>query len=475
MKRDMRDMRDMRDIFDQISPLDHRYYKSNQDLMDKVSAFFSENAAVRYQLQVETALAQGLEEAGVCPIGTAAGIEKACAAIDPDDVYQEEEKTHHNIRALTNCIARRVSEHIRPYIHLTATSVDILDTANALRFRDAHQKLLRPMMLELERVLIDLARREKDTVQIGRTHGQHAVPITFGFAVAEYVARLSERITYLDHSAAQLKGKMAGAVGAYNAAALIFDDPDTFEKSVLARLELQPATHSTQIVAPEFLLDYLHGVVSAFGVLANLADDFRNLQRSEIAEISEAFSATQVGSSTMPHKRNPWNFEHVKSLWKSFTPRIMTVYMDQISEHQRDLTNSASGRFAPELVTGFILALDRTTRVLRKLTVDSEQMRDNAQQSSGRFVAEPLYICLAAAGHPGAHEIVRKMTLEADQSGRSLKEIAQQEPGLAKYLSAISERGSAALENPLDYLGIASQKTEAVCAYWEEQLFRKDD
>lgn len=463
-----------RDIFDQISPLDHRYYKSNQELMDKVSSYFSENAAVHYQLRVETALAQGLEEAGICPIGTAAEIEKACAAIDPDAVYQEEERTHHNIRALTNCIAQRVSESFRPYIHLTATSVDILDTANALRFRDAYHELLRPMLLALEQELIDLARREKDTVQIGRTHGQHAVPITFGFAVAEYVARLGERITYLDHGVAQLKGKMAGAVGAYNASALIIDNPEAFEKNVLAKLGLQPATHSTQIVAPEFLLDYLHGIVSAFGVLANLADDFRNLQRSEIAEISEAFSATQVGSSTMPHKRNPWNFEHIKSLWKSFAPRIMTAYMDQISEHQRDLTNSASGRFAPELVTGFILALDRTTRVLRKMMVDSDQMRANAQQSSERFVAEPLYICLAAAGHPNAHEAVRKMTLEADQKGQSLKEIVQQEPTLTKYLGTISKRGSDALENPLDYLGIASQKTETVCAYWEEQLYHRN-
>lgn len=462
-----------RDIYDQISPLDHRYYKSNQELMDKVSAFFSENAAVHYQLKVETALVQGLEEAGICPVGTADEVERACAAINPDEVYEEEEITRHNIRALTNCIARRVSEPVRPYIHLTATSVDILDTANALRFRDAHQNLLRPMLLDLERVLIDLARREKDTVQIGRTHGQHAVPITFGFAVAEYVARLGERIAYLDQSVAQLRGKMAGAVGAYNAAALIFDNPDVFEKSVLAKLGLQPATHSTQIVAPEFLLDYLHGIVSAFGVLANLADDFRNLQRSEIAEISEAFSATQVGSSTMPHKRNPWNFEHIKSLWKSFAPRIMTVYMDQISEHQRDLTNSASGRFAPELVAGLILALDRTTRVLSKLTVDAEQMRANAQLSSERFVAEPLYICLAAAGHPAAHEVVRKMTLEADQSGQSLIEIAKKESDLGKYLAAISERGKAALSNPLHYLGIASQKTEAVCAYWEGQLFCK--
>ena len=91
-------------------------------------------------------------------------------------------------------------------------------------------------------------------------------------------------------------------------------------------------------------------IISAFGVLANLADDIRHLQRTEIGEVGEAFEATQVGSSTMPHKRNPWNFEHVKSMWKEFMPRMITMYADQISEHQRDLTNSASGRFVPEIV-----------------------------------------------------------------------------------------------------------------------------
>src|SRR5690606_34313753 len=116
-----------------------------------------------------------------------------------------------------------------------------------------------------------------------------------------------------------------------------------------------------------------------------------------IAEVGEAFDPDQVGSSTMPHKRNPWNFEHVKSLWKVMVPRMLTVYMDQISEHQRDLTNSASSRFFPELIAGVALAADRTLREVRRLGVDRERMETNLRSTLQTVVAEPLYVLLAAA------------------------------------------------------------------------------
>lgn len=459
-----------RPVFESLSPLDHRYTASNPELSAEMGRYFSESAFVRFQLQVEAALARGLARCGICSVEIAEEIAAACARVTPEEVYREEQSTQHNIRALTNCVAGKTTERARPYIHLAATSVDIMDTANALRFREANRRVVIPRLVALERVLIDLARREKDTPQVGRTHGQHAVPITFGFAVSEYVARLGERIAFLATAGEGLRGKMAGAVGAYNAASLIYDDPEALEREVLGGLGLQPGTHSTQIVAPEFLLDYLHGVVSTFGVLANLADDFRNLQRSEIDEVAEAFGAAQVGSSTMPHKRNPWNFEHVKSLWKAFMPRLTTVYMDQISEHQRDLTNSASGRFAPEIVMGLILAVDRLTQVLSKVTVDRGRMQANLQRSAGRFVAEPLYILLASAGHSNAHEAVRRLTLEADRRQVSVLTAAADDPSLSPYISRFSQTGRAVLQDPLCYLGIAAAKAEEVCRVWEERL-----
>ena len=118
----------------------------------------------------------------------------------------------------------------------------------------------------------------------------------------------------------------------------------------------------------------------------------RHLQRTELSEVGEAFEEGQVGSSTMPHKRNPWNYEHVKSMWKAFMPRMMTVYMDQISEHQRDLTNSASARFVTEIVAALTMAVQRLTKVTKKLAVDKEQMLKNLKLNAGLIVAEPLYI-----------------------------------------------------------------------------------
>ena len=140
-------------------------------------------------------------------------------------------------------------------------------------------------------------------------------------------------------------------------------------------------------------------------MIANLADDLRNLQRTEIGEVREEFSATQVGSSTMPQKRNPWNSEHVKSLWKSFAPRVMTFFMDQISDHQRDLTNSASSRFVAEYLAGFALAADRMRSVLTGLRVDRERMAENISRTYDRFASPSS--CSTAGTDIGAKRTVR--------------------------------------------------------------------
>lgn len=317
---------------------------------------------------------------------------------------------------------------------------------------------------------MEIALREKDTLQIGRTHGQHAVPITFGFAMAEYVSRLGNRIREVREKSQKLVGKIAGAVGAYNASYLFFADPEEFEKEVLAELGLEPGPVSTQIVEPEPMTDFIHALVSCFGVLANLSDDMRHLQRSEIGEVGEYFAAEQVGSSTMPHKRNPINYENVKSLWKKFMPGMVTVYMDQISEHQRDLTNSASARFLPEIAAGLLMAVQRLQRVLGRMQVDKENLRKNFDLSKEMIVAEPLYILLASHGHPDAHEAVRRLTLEAEQKGVPLRELLQEKEELKAYWERFTEKQRDLLLNPECYTGIAADKTVRVVEYWKEEL-----
>ncbi len=417
-----------RDIFDNISPLDHRYWRSNAQVFDALSSRLSEKAQTRYAARAEAALLEThLELRGRSDPGIFARIEAAAAAMDPEEVYREEETTKHNVRALVNVFQRSLPEELRPLVHLGATSVDILDTAKAMAYRDAAREVIVPLLAKLELELCRLSVDEAATPQVGRTHGQHAVPLTFGFAMAEYASRLGKSLLKVDELARDLRGKLAGAVGSYNALSMLYPDPEEVERRYLARLGLEPSEHSTQLVEPEHALRLLLEMNVAFGIIANLADDLRNLQRTEIGEVRESFGAGQVGSSTMPQKRNPWNSEHVKSLWKAFAPRAVSFFMDQISEHQRDLTNSASERFVPEFFAGLAAAANRMLSVLRGLAVDRERMAANLRLTGGAVLAEPAYILLAESGRADAHEMLRRITLAAEADRLALHEAIERD------------------------------------------------
>ncbi len=456
---------ELRDPFLNLSSLDHRYWQANKELFDSLSETLSEKASIRYLVRAEASLLKA-------HINEQLGADKAFleaadsleTTVEPEEVAAEEEITHHQIRALVNVLQRHVPEELAPWIHLGATSVDILDTAMAMRVRDAMNRTVIPLILDLLDALIVLVRREHNTPQAGRTHGQLAVPVTFGFAMAEYVSRLGQSVLEIHRLAQNLRGKLAGAVGAYNAVSLITDRPEALEERYLGALGLRRADYASQIVEPEHLLRLLLEMNVCFGITANLADDLRHLQRSEIAEVSESFGKNQVGSSTMPQKRNPWNCEHVKSLWKAFAPRVLTFYMDQISEHQRDLSNSASGRFVTDYIAGFSAALARMLKIIRGLEVHSEKMLENMRQSAGGVLAEPTYILLALCGRADAHEIVRRATLQADASGKTLQTVLQEDFPAA--WTDISERlkrvlgisAQAFYSSPASYSGIASRR-----------------
>ena len=458
------------DLFDNISPLDYRYYGRDSKIFESLKPFLSENARIRYFAKTEAALVKVLAKKNLCSKEIADEIEKASLQVTAEEVYAEEDRIKHDIRALANCIRAKVSERAKPFVHFSATSYDIVDTANALRFKDAAEQAIIPALLELEKTFMQLALREKETVQIGRTHGQHAEPITFGFAVASYVSRLGSRIKAIENAKNNLCGKFSGAVGAYNASSLFFENPVEFEKEIMQELGLKASVSSTQIVEAEPMADLMHALVSCFGVLANFSDDMRNLQRSEIAEVGEEFEAKQVGSSTMPQKRNPINFENVKSFWKQFMPRMNTVYLDQISEHQRDLTNSASQRFLPELIAALILSAKRLEKVVAKMAVDKKNMQENFNKSKGLLIAEPLYILLAFHGHSDAHEEVRKLTLKSQAEKKPLQEIFMQEESLKPFLKKFSKKQLEILKNPEKYTGFAEKKTVQIVEHWKKEL-----
>jgi adenylosuccinate lyase len=458
-----------RDIFRNISALDHRYWEANAALFERLADFLSEDAQVRYCARAEAALVKAhLRMRGQDDPALTAAIDRAVGQIDPAAVYAEEASTRHNIRALVNVLQRDLPAAIAPLVHLGATSVDIIDSAHAARLRDVTLDVVLPLLAELLTELCRLAETEADTPQVGRTHGQHAVPITFGFAMAEYVARLGKCLPLIETHARDLRGKLAGATGSYNALSMSYADPQAMEGLYLENLGLKPSEHSTQLVEPEHVLRLLLELNIAFGIIANLADDLRNLQRSEIDEVRERFGSAQVGSSTMPQKRNPWNSEHVKSLWKAFAPRVMTFFMDQISEHQRDLTNSASGRFIADYLAGFCAAANRMLAVLKGLAVNRDRMLANLH-SSAALLAEPAYILLAESGRADAHEVLRNITLVMERDGKSFDQaLADDPPAMAaiyerlRFLGYVEPAGFFA--NPERYNGRAANKARELAA-----------
>jgi len=448
-----------------VDPLDGRYYDP------EIARYLSEASRIAYQAYVEAALAHALAEFGVCSPEVAEQIEAAADKVTAAAVAEAEKTTKHDVKALVDVIKRELPDEAKPYVHFGATSYDIVATAMSLQLRTAVNELVLPRLIELEKTLLDLTKRYAETVQIGRTHGQHAVPVTFGFATAEYVSRLGSSINSLKVLSGKLKGKFSGAVGAYNALSLFVDDPLEFEKKLLGYLGLEPAPYSTQIIPAEQYVRLIAELSITAGIMANLSHDMRHLQRSEIAEVREAFEAGQTGSSTMAHKRNPWNFENVISMSKQVTAQTVNANLNISSEHQRDLTDSASARFYGVVFASVASMADRLNRVMSKMEVDEENMRKNLYLSGGAIAAEPLYLLLEKYGHTTAHEVSKTLAHQALEAGKPLYEVASQSPEIADYFAKFTDNEEQILQEPEKYYtGLAAKKALSTYDHWQEQL-----
>ncbi|PID99484.1 adenylosuccinate lyase [Candidatus Saccharibacteria bacterium] len=443
--------------FTAIDPLDGRYYDP------EIAQYLSEQTRVLTQAHVEAALAYGLAEFGVCSRQVAEHIDAASRTIRVANVAEEEKTTRHDVKAIVNTIKAELPDDAKPYVHFGATSYDIVSTAMSLQLRRALRELVLPRLQTLRGTLAELAERYAETVQIGRTHGQHAVPITFGYMLATYVERLEDSMAHLDSLAGELKGKFSGAVGTYNALSVFVDDPLAFEKTVLGYVGLEPARAATQIVPAEAYIRLLDELAIAAGVMANLSHDMRNLQRTEIGEVQERFEPGQTGSSTMAHKRNPWNFENIIGMWKQVTAQTVNANLNVSSEHQRDLTDSSSARFYTTSFAAVAAMAKRLNGVMSKIEVDEEAMQRNLHLTKGAIAAEPLYLLLEKYGHTTAHEAAKALAHEAIERGTSLYEVASQAESIAGYWSKFTEPEKQLIKEPeTTYTGLASQKTQTI-------------
>lgn len=451
--------------YDSVDPLDGRYFDK------ELARYASESSRIAYQAYIEAALAHTLADYGICSRETAEEIEKSASNVSAEAVYTEEQTTKHDIKALVNTIKAGISDEAKPFVHFGATSYDVIATANALQMRDLVQKALVPRLRRLLETLIALSDTYAETSQMGRTHGQHAVPITFGFAVSEYVERLGGSMEALLDLSSMLNGKFSGAVGAYNALSIFVDEPLEFEETLLAKLSLKPAPYSTQIIPPEQMIRLIDEMAIAAGVMANLSHDMRHLQRSEIAEVREKFEKGQTGSSTMAHKRNPWNFENIVSMSKQVLSQALNANLNISSEHQRDLTDSASSRFyvtVPVILSGMASRLDK---IMSKLEVDEEAMQRNLSLSAGAIAAEPLYLLFEKHGHTAAHEKAKGLAHKALAENTSLVKAIEGDDEALEYWQKFTAEQKKIISNPESaYTGLAAQKAHLITRKWKEKL-----
>jgi adenylosuccinate lyase len=408
-----------------ICVLDWRY--GSEDMRN---IFRAESMVKRY-IDVEKALLYGLAKAGIAPEECYKVVERCASQISAEEVYAKEKELGHDIASLAYLLGERCGECGR-YVHLGATSYDIVDTAWALAFSDALNLVLKRLRKVIE-MLIEMSLRYADTLMVGRTHGQHALPITFGFKLANYVYELARSYERLCECRRRVvKGKMSGAVGTMAAWG---DKGLAVERYTLEYLGLEPHEISTQ-VAPR---DGFAELVSDLAILASQLDRFaleiRELSRPEIGELYE--SVKRIGSSTMPHKRNPVIAERISGLAKIMRALVITSLENIPLMHERDLTNSSSERI---MLPHAFLVVDQMLidmeKLLSVLYVDEEAMKKNLDLMKGVIMSEAVMVKMVEKGIPRhvAHKKMQELVMTM-VSGENFLERLLRDEEVAKIFS----------------------------------------
>ena len=441
---------------DPVCPLDYRYGRK------ELKEIFGETKRLQFLLDIEAALARAHAKVGNIPKSAADEISKKASIkfVKVDRVKKIETETKHDIMAVTRALAEQCSKGAGKYVHLGATSYDIVDTANALQFTESTEQI-KYSLRELRKTLVELAKKHKKTLMVGRTHGQHTIPITFGLKMAAYAMEIDRHMERLFESKTRLfVGKLSGAVGT---GAALGENALKVQEEMLKELKLGVEEVSTQIVCRDRYNELIGVLCNIATSMEKFATEIRNLQRDEIGEVAEAFETKkQVGSSTMPHKRNPITCEQICGLARVIRGFISPTYENSIQWHERDLCNSSSERFIiPHslILTDWIIY--QMNIVFKNLKVFPEKMKKNLEISKGLPMAESLMTKLISKGmgRGEAHELMRKVSLKAVKQNKSLKEVFIEEN---KSLKALNEKEIDNALEPENYLGATDEIIEKV-------------
>ena len=394
---------------------------------------WSDDGKFQRWLDVEIAATETLAERGVVPQEAAARIRERARA-DAARISEIEARVRHDVIAFTMAVTEAIGDaDAARWLHYGLTSNDVVDTAQALQLRDA-SRLIAAGLEQLGEVLDKRAHEFQHTPQIGRTHGIHAEPITFGLKIANWFAENRRNRARFAEAARQMAvGKISGAVG--NAAHLGTE----VEEAICRRLGLEAAPVSSQVIQRDRHAQYLSTLAIIAASLEKIALEIRHLQRTEVREAEEPFAAGQRGSSAMPHKRNPVGCEQICGLARVVRANAQPAFEDVALWHERDISHSSVERvILPDSTSLVDYMLARTTEILRGLRVFPERMRRNLDLTHGLVFSGQLLLDLVEAGAPRheAYQWVQEQAMAAWESDGNFRERIAADPRIAKYLDA---------------------------------------
>jgi len=435
-----------------INPVETRYRTELADI-------FTEDKKLEYWLKVEAELAKAHAKLGNIPQDAAEEIYKKAnlSYVKLNRVKEIDNEIHHDLMAMVKALSEQCEGSAGKYVHLGATSYDIEDTATALQLREA-LTYIRNSLKNLLTALIKVIEDKKQLVCIGRTHGQHAIPTTYGMRFSVWAYEIDRHLDRLKETLDRISyGKMSGAVGTM---ASFGEKGIEIQNYIMKELDLLPALITNQIIQRDRHAEVIFLTTLIGQSLAKISRQFRVLQRNEIAEMFEPFKKSQVGSSTMPHKRNPHKSERICSLARVLKSNVITALDNIVLEDERDLTNSANERII--FAENFILLdfmINQLTKNIEEVEFDELKIEENLNLTKGAVLSEKIMVNLVekGIGRQEGHEILRNAAIKAKKENRLLKEILIEN---AKIKEVFTKTEIDALLNPHKYLGKAVEQTE---------------
>ncbi len=397
----------------------------------EMGAIWSNENKFRKWLDVETATAEAEAEAGLIPKSAARAIRRK-GGFSVERILEIEKEVKHDVIAFTTNVAEHVGREAR-YLHFGLTSNDVVDTAQALQVRDASELL----MAGLERLAAVLKKRAfefKDTPMVGRTHGIHAEPITFGVKIAVWYAECQRNRKRLAYAADEMRvGKLSGAVGIYSHLS------PAIEKKILAKLDLKPDGAATQVIQRDRHAFYVSTLAVIAASLEKIALEVRGLQRTEVREVEEFFSAKQKGSSAMPHKRNPVTSEQICGLARVVRSNAQAALENVALWHERDISHSSVERvILPDSTILVDYLLDKTANLVEKMFVYPERMQENLDLLKGLIFSGQLLLDLTEKGvaREEAYRWVQRNAMQVWKTREDFQSLVKRDPDISARLSS---------------------------------------